>query len=104
MEFSSSSICINRHLLLCSTELFNDTEFLYKFSLRILDVKDFLRWVFEAIFEAVVKLAKLDERKQDDLKLVQCLCFNSFRSFKKICNWAGADGDGESTSGATCRD
>lgn len=52
--------------------MFNDNEFRDKFNLSSLDVKDFLRCVYDAIRERAVKLAEIGgekARRRDDLAM-----------------------------------
>lgn len=62
-----------------------------------MDVRNFLREVFQAIYEADLNLAEMDEIRLVDLTLVRCQCISSSSISTKMCRWAERGWDGPST-------
>lgn len=60
MAFLSSSISINCDMSGHSIELLNDKNFLDRFNFSNLELKDFLRGVYNAICEGVVRFGEIE--------------------------------------------
>lgn len=79
MALRSSSILINRNILLYSIERFNNNEIFDKLNSSSADLKNILRWVFGTRCEAVVKLAKI-RREKARRRFIRALSMSQFLS------------------------
>lgn len=84
--FSPSSIIfINRNILVYYIQLLNDKKFLDKFNLSNVDLKDFLKRVFGARCEAVIKFAEIGREKSRQFDSCAMSMSQFWSVFTKMC-------------------